>query len=175
MSYQPRSTNPYIMEKKLNECVGGGGFDPSVLKEIQTEISILGSANAAMAQDITDIKGSLNSINADLIDIKGSLNSLTAPYSTTPHKTGRKWSDGRDEWEKTLVFENTIEITTSGTNIETSSDVDVPIEALAVDPTYKSATPLKTGVTSGTVKAYAFGSSFTAETVIIKYLKAVEP
>ena len=39
MSYQPRSTNPYIMEKKLNECVGGGGFDPSVLEEIEAEIS----------------------------------------------------------------------------------------------------------------------------------------
>lgn len=66
MSYQPRSTNPYIMEKKLNECVGGGGFDPSVLEEIQAEISVLGSENAAMAQDIIDIKGSLNTINDNL-------------------------------------------------------------------------------------------------------------
>lgn len=39
MSYQSRSTNPYIMEKKLN---------------------------ATMAQDIIDIKGSLNSINDKL-------------------------------------------------------------------------------------------------------------
>jgi hypothetical protein len=54
------------MEKKLNECVGGGGFDPSVLEEIEAEISVLGSENAAMAQDIIDIKGSLNSINDNL-------------------------------------------------------------------------------------------------------------
>ena len=66
MSYQPRSTNPYIMEKKLNECVGGGGFDPSILEEIEAEISVLGSENTAMAQDIIDIKGSLNSINDNL-------------------------------------------------------------------------------------------------------------
>jgi len=66
MSYQSRSTNPYIMEKKLNECVGGGGFDPSVLEEMQADISVLGSENATMAQDIIDIKGSLNSINDKL-------------------------------------------------------------------------------------------------------------
>lgn len=106
MSYEPRSYDPYAMEKKLNSCVGGGGFDPSVLEEIQEEISVLGSENAIMAQDITDIKGSLNSINSDLIDIKGSLNSLTAAYSTTEHNTGRKWTDGSDIYEKSIVLEN---------------------------------------------------------------------
>ena len=69
MSYQPRSTNPYIMEKKLDECVGGGGFDPSVLEEIEAEISVLGSENTVMAQDIIDIKGSLNSINDKLTQL----------------------------------------------------------------------------------------------------------
>lgn len=83
MSYQPRSTNPYIMEKKLNECVGGGGFNPSVLEEIEAEISVLGSENAAMAQDIIDIKGSLNSIS-DNLD-KHAINEntkITLPYNT---------------------------------------------------------------------------------------------
>lgn len=68
MNYQPRSTNPYIMEKKLNKCVGGGGLDPSILEEIEAEISVLGSENATMAQDIIDIKGSLNSISDNLTD-----------------------------------------------------------------------------------------------------------
>lgn len=86
MSYQPRSTNPYIMEKKLNDCVGGGGLDPSVLEEIQTEISILGSENTVMAQDIIDIKGSLNSINDNLnrfIDVTKELNTYNNSFSHT--------------------------------------------------------------------------------------------
>ena len=146
MSYQPRSTNPYIMEKKLNDCVGGGGFDPSVLEEIQEEISVLGSANATMDQDITDIKGSLNSINLDLIDIKGSLNSLTAPYSSTAHKTGRKTAGGKDIYEKTIDVtallgsgsDNTIDFTCTslikyyGSASKTGTIIPIPYTAADV-------------------------------------------
>ena len=102
MSYEPRSYDPYTMEKKLNDCVGGGGIDPSAISELQAEIDILGSQNSVMVQDI--------------VDIKGSLNSLTAAYSTTEHKTGRKWTDGKDIYERTFTFSESIIVSSSGTS-----------------------------------------------------------
>lgn len=169
MSFQPRTTNPYIMEKKL--YVEGGGFSPAVLEEIQTEISVLGSENAAMAQDIVDIKGSLNSINADLIDIRGSLNSLTAPYSTTLSETGETWFNDK-VYKKVFYFENGISISSSGASIENDTDAGIITEAWASDGLHGYA-PIQGSVETGTLKAYAIGSTLSGiKYVVMKFTLA---
>lgn len=59
--------NPFENAKRTANGTGGG-VSPSVIEEIQAEISVLGSQNETQAQDIIDIKGSLNSINDNLTD-----------------------------------------------------------------------------------------------------------
>ena len=95
-------------------------------------------------------------------DFKGGGGESYVPpaYSTEEHLTGRKWIDS---------------ITTSYTTIETDTDVDVPLNAYAVDPTYKACMPLKTGMENATLKVLAFDASFTAETVTIEFVKATTP
>lgn len=39
MNYQPRSTNPYIMEKKLNECVGSLNSINDNLSDIKSDLA----------------------------------------------------------------------------------------------------------------------------------------
>ena len=78
--------NPFENAKRISE--GTGGASPTVIEEMQAEISVLGSQNETQAQDITDIKAQLTE--------------LAENYSTTEHKTGRKWTDGRDIYEKTI-------------------------------------------------------------------------
>ena len=107
-----------------------------------------------------------------------SVPSYTPPaYSETSVNTGKKWIDGRDIWVKTIVFVEPVNVTTSYTTIESDTDVDVPISANAIDPTYKACMPLKAGVESSTLKVIAFDAQFTAETITVEYLKQtpVEP
>lgn len=57
--------NPFENAKRTANGTGGG-VSPAVIEEMQAEISILGSQNETQAQDIIDIKSSLNSINDNL-------------------------------------------------------------------------------------------------------------
>ena len=91
--------NPFENAKRTRE--EGGGISPAIIEEMQEEISVLGSENASQAQDINDIKSKLQE--------------LAGAYSTTEHKTGRKWKDGKD------IFEITIEL--NKTSIDTDSTV----------------------------------------------------
>lgn len=101
--------NPFENAKRTRE--EGGGVSPAIIEEMQAEISVLGSENASQAQDITDIKAQLTE--------------LASAYSATEHKTGRKWVDGKDIFEKTFIFESPTSITApytleSDTLVETS-------------------------------------------------------
>ena len=114
-----KTLNPFENAKRIAN--GAGGASPAIIEEMQEEISILGSQNSQQAQDITDIKaqlliiGSQNSAQVqDITDIKAQLTNLVAPYSTTKHKTGRKWSDGKDIFEIIYHYENGISLTNAG-------------------------------------------------------------
>lgn len=106
--------NPFENAKRTAQ--GTGGASPSVIEEIQAEISVLGSQNETQAQDISDIKAQLTE--------------LAGAYSTTEHKTGRKWIDGKDIYEKVVVFDSVITVTTNWTNLGLSNtDYDTMIYA----------------------------------------------
>lgn len=53
--------NPFENAKRTAN--GTGGFSPSVIEEMQAEISVLGSENASQAQDITDINDNLTTLD----------------------------------------------------------------------------------------------------------------
>lgn len=60
----------------------------------------------------------------------GTLNVAGVDYSTTEHLTGRKWIDGKDIYEKVVVLDSVITVTTNWTNLELSNaDYDAMIHA----------------------------------------------
>lgn len=79
--------NPFENAKRTAQ--GTGGVSPSVIEEIQAEISVLGSQNETQTQDISDIKTQLEE--------------LAGAYSTTEQKTGRKDIDGKDIYSKSYT------------------------------------------------------------------------
>lgn len=139
MSFQPRSTNPYIMEKKLNDCVGGGGISNIPIASADTvggimiggsanPITITGSGNASVRKATSELLGVVKAGDGVSVDADGALSGI--PYSTTEHKTGRKWIDGKDIYEKVVVLDNAISVSSSWTNLGiTNADYDVMIHA----------------------------------------------
>lgn len=103
------SLNPFENAKRTRE--EGGGVSPAVIEEIQSEISVLGSENASQAQEITNIKAQLTE--------------LAHAYSITEYKTGRKWIDGKDIYEKTIHA--------SDVTLTTTSVIDANIKSNTVD------------------------------------------
>ncbi len=158
--YVNASGNP-VIEKKGNQLIFTDNFDAGGGGELPiASASTRGGVKVGEGLNVT---------------AGGVLSVATPAYSTEPHLTGRKWIDGRDIWEKTIIFSEPLNITTSYTTIETDTDVDVPISMYAVDPTYKACMPLKAGVENATLKAIAFDAQFTAETVTVEYVKAITP
>lgn len=92
--------NPFENAKRTAQATGG--VSPSIIEEMQSEISILGSQNETQSQDITDIKAQLEE--------------LAGPYSTTEHKTGRKWIDGKDIYEKVVTLATTLTVSRTGSD-----------------------------------------------------------
>lgn len=103
MNYEPRSLNPNIMEKRINDLSKASGT---------------GAIPIASAETLGGIK-----VPADSgITITGSGNAYAykpLPYSTTEHKTGRKWIDGKDIYEKVIPINLT---TVEDTSIVVATD-----------------------------------------------------
>lgn len=82
------SLNPFENAKRTAQ--GAGGVNPAIIEEMQAEIT----------------------------DIKTQLTELAGNYSTTEHKTGRKWIDGKDIYEKTIHANDVTLTTTSVINAD---------------------------------------------------------
>lgn len=98
--------NPFENAKRTAQGAGGG-VSPAIIDEMQAEIT----------------------------DIKTQLEEVAGAYSTTEHKTGRKWIDGKDIYEKSYpISETTITAGTTFTianvsNIDTLIDGDLCIKS----------------------------------------------
>lgn len=184
-TYQPESLHPYIMNDRLKKATGSGGITEIPIASSDTvggimiggsanPITIDGSGNASVRKATSELLGVVKPGDGVSIDADGAISGTA--YSATEHKTGRKWLDGRDIYEKTIQYESPyLNIATAGTTIEASTGVDFALSAQAIDPTYKSSTPIKVGIESGNLKGYAFDTQFTAESVTIEYVKPVTP
>lgn len=149
--------NPFANAKRTAQGTGGG-VSPAVIEEMQAEIEILGSENSSQTQDITDIKAQLAG--------------LAAPYSVTEHKTGRKWTNGADIYEKTLHYEGafTLDIPTTGVIVEYSTPVTVVCKAWCCNGA--GYVPLRTSVASGDLLVHAIADTVTnISDVTIEYVK----
>lgn len=80
-TFQPDSLHPYIMDARLKKATGSGG------------ISNIPIASA-------DTLGVVKAGDGVSIDAAGAISGIA--YSTTEHKTGRKWIDDKDIYEKVV-------------------------------------------------------------------------
>lgn len=150
--------NPFENAKRTAKGTGGGSVTPEQIEALQAEIDILGSENATQTQDITDIK-------SQLLD-------LASAYSTTEHKTGRKWTDGKDIYEKSIVLENTTIEADKAFNVCESTGIDKVFPAEFYSSGENGGESIATWIASGYVKAKAF-ATYSQGTVIvtIRYTK----
>ena len=110
MSYEPRSLNPNIMEKRINDLSKASGTGAIPIASAETLGGIKVPADSGMS-----------------VDADGAISGV--PYSTTEHKTGRKWIDGKDIYEKTIELAIT-SLEDSSTIIATNIDyVDVLVDS----------------------------------------------
>lgn len=91
--------NPFENAKRTAQ--GTGGVSPSVIEEIQAEITVLGSQ----------------------------LEELAGAYSTTEHKTGRKWIDGKDIYEKVVTLAEPLTVSKNGSDTGIAPFHDTMISA----------------------------------------------
>lgn len=110
MSYEPRSLNPNIMEKRINDlskATGGGGFELPI----------------ASAETLGGIK-----VPADSgITITGSGNAYVPKpivYANTKVDTGKKWIDGRSIYAKVFSIA-ALSATSTPLVIDHNENIDV--------------------------------------------------
>lgn len=82
-TYQPDSLHPYIMDARLKKATGSGGISNIPIASAET----LGGIKVPADSGLT-------------VDANGAISGVA--YSTTEHKTGRKWIDGKDIYERTI-------------------------------------------------------------------------
>lgn len=128
MSYEPRSLNPYIMEKRINDlskAVGGGGIGSIPIASSDTvggvmiggsanPITITGSGNASVRKATSELLGVIKAGNGVSIDAEGAISGV--PYSTTEYKTGRKWIDGKDIYQKVVSLDSPLTVSRNGSD-----------------------------------------------------------
>lgn len=160
INMEKTTLNPFENAKRTAKGSGGGSVTPEQIEQLQSEIDVLGSENRTQTQDITDIKAQLTE--------------LASAYSTTEHKTGRKWIDGKDIYEKVIALESAINVTTNWTDLDISNaDYDVMIHAngLHADGSfYPLILDLHNSEQATTVYAKA-SASIDVKTLVFEYTK----
>lgn len=157
-SYQPDSLHPYIMDARLKKATGSGGISNIPIASAET----LGGIKVPADSGIT-ITGSGNAYAYKPIN-----------YSTNEVNTGRKWIDGKDIYEKVIVLESAVNVTTDWTDLDISnSDYDVMIHAngLHADGSfYPLILDLHNSEQATTVYAKA-STSIDVKTLVFEYTK----
>jgi len=133
MSFNAESTHPYIMNSRIKGASGTGG---------------IGNIPIASSNTV----GGIMIGDGVSIDAEGAISGVA--YSTTEHKTGRKWVDGSDIYEKTFYFENGITFDISGIIVEENTNVNLIINTWASDGIHGYA-PAQGSVEVGNLKIFA--------------------
>ena len=141
-TYQPESLHPYIMNDRLKKATGSGGITEIPIASADTvggimiggsanPITITGSGNASVRKATSELLGVVKAGDGVSVDADGAISGVA--YSTTEHKTGRKWIDGKDIYEKvvTLVTPLTISRNGSDTSIVPFHDTMISVKGNA--------------------------------------------
>lgn len=134
MSFNAESTHPYIMNSRIKATSGTGGIGNIPIASAETlggikiggsanPITITGSGNASVRKATSELLGVVKAGDGVSIDAEGAISGIA--YSTTEHKTGRKWIDGKDIYEKTI---HASDVTLTATEV-----IDATIKSNTVD------------------------------------------
>lgn len=123
MNYEPRSLNPSIMEKRINDLskVSGTGAIPIASAETlggikvpaDSGITITGSGNASVRKATSELLGVVKAGNGVSVDEDGTLNTELI-INSDEHETGVIFGNDK-EYIKEITLANTS--LTAGTNI----------------------------------------------------------
>ena len=152
-TFQPDSLHPYIMDARLKKATGSGGISNIPIASADTVGGIKVSADSGMS-----------------VDADGAISGV--PYSTTEHKTGRKWINGSDIYER--VVDVNVELEQVTTIIADASYINDIISCVAIAATTHAFTPILCYMDNGDLKGKAM-AGFTASQIIIKYTKPTTP
>ena len=166
-TFQPDSLHPYIMDERLKKATGSGGIGNIPIASADTvggimiggsanPITITGSGNASVRKATAELLGVIKAGDGVSIDADGAISGVA--YSTTEHKTGRKWVDGKDIYERTIAL-----------NLTSISDrsFSVNVDYSNIDSLLDSFIEYKTSMTYGMLITSAWINP-TAETFNIK-------
>lgn len=180
-TYQPESLHPYIMNDRLKKATGSGGITNIPIASADTvggimiggsanPITITGSGNASVRKATAELLGVVKVGAGVSVDADGAISGVA--YSTTEHKTGRKWKDGKDIFEKTVILENTEIVRDSTFNIIESTGIDNVFSASFLAESQHGGGMLYTWIADGYVKTKSFvGYSSGTVNITIQYTK----
>lgn len=125
MSYKAESLHPYIMNDRIKAASGTGGIGNIPIASADTiggimiggsanPITITGSGNASVRKATSELLGVIKAGDGVSIDAEGAISGV--PYSTTEYKTGRKWIDGKDIYQKVVSLDSPLTVSRSGSD-----------------------------------------------------------
>ena len=185
-TFQPDSLHPYIMDARLKKATGSGGITEIPIASADTvggimiggsanPITITGSGNASVRKATSELLGVVKAGDGISVDADGAISGV--PYSTTEHKIGRKWTDGKDIYEKTLTFETAVSISTSsiGSIGVSNSGISTIIKGYATNAdgacTPLTLSPNYAGEVTIFARALGYGGTFSAKTITFEFTK----
>lgn len=182
-TFQPDSLHPYIMDARLKKATGSGGISNIPIASADTvggimiggsanPITITGSGNASVRKATSELLGVVKAGDGVTVDADGAISGVA--YSTTGHKTGRKWIDGKDIYEKVIVFASPILVTTSWTDTPesiTGYDTLVKCHANTADGNAYTVDCIK-GTTYLQLKRYTDGN---VNSITLEYTEPTTP
>lgn len=125
MSYKAESLHPYIMNDRIKAASGTGGIGNIPIASADTvggimiggsanPITITGSGNASVRKATSELLGVIKAGDGVSIDAEGAISGV--PYSTTEYKTGRKWIDGKDIYQKVVSLDSPLTVSSSSSD-----------------------------------------------------------
>jgi hypothetical protein len=163
-TFQPDSLHPYIMDARLKKATGSGG------------ISNIPIASA-------DTLGGVMIGDGISVDADGAISGIA--YSTTEHKTGRKWIDNKDIYEKTIYFAALPNESTVEEPHGISYDKIINISGSAFNDTYSMPVPYVDVTPTASIKVIMNSTNLIIQTgsdrhdytayVTIQYTKPTTP
>lgn len=138
-TFQPDSLHPYIMDARLKKATGSGGISNIPIASADTvggimiggsanPITIDDSGNASVRKATSELLGVVKAGDGVSIDADGAISGIA--YSTTEHLTGRKWLDGKDIYEKTILLENVTITANQGVVVGENFGIDKTVNAI---------------------------------------------
>ena len=140
-TYQPESLHPYIMNDRLKKATGSGGISNIPIASADTvggikiggsanPITITGSGNASVRKATSELLGVVKAGDGISVDANGAISVAGISYAGSSNKTADKWVDGKDIYLRSYVFDNTIDLSSTTTELmDYPADFDTIVDA----------------------------------------------